>query len=1418
MATSSCSESANTDDEKDATNPALQMQRVLDTFLQSFLASSATAGGSDGDHINNNIKFCQLLTEVTESFDMHQRAASIAPLQALAGFYCILQTIEAATACFPPSHELLSTVCCRLYECCVCLVLDKDWLKLPAFTVEVVASKFSSLHESLKPWAQDNFLNVALLAKDPLGQEPICKILPAKSILDKIHVDKCLIRQGDFLLERRVKVLLESDHHTAALCLARACSSHPQLCRNPIFCEVTCLLCHSQGDLEGLASQVNQYPSVQHLITVAESLASYCPCTAVLVSRLLLLRLWEEENEDIAGVEKVTCLWVELTWKLCAHDSLQFAEALDSLHRLTDDPLFLYYLARMAFDKVGVGVIPVLVSLCLGALRAPEVHPSEDIVTATSIDLGNVAHYQLLSELLEDDVRTQRLCLLAAFYIAPGPENFASLKENYCSPSHSTGPARLNSWQQQCLIQSVNYFVPGTVALALSEDWPRVEPVFRKHAQKSRLIISEWLLLRGRERAVKLFLKPVVCDEQNGRLLSVQDGKMRWKQLAKGCRKGPVLKAVRHMVPKLPRPEANVDPLQSSSTEKPPACLQEQGEVDDGGESRNVLPAEVITSQSVRPAEAELPQQPACVDSDLTAEMIGKAERVQGDQCAAETEDDASFEMEVDITEEPRRCDGSPTDETLTVTGDGVQRMEVSSGEQAETCRMGVVPLLEAHSDKTPPHKQTDFEKTVQKVVLLKSTSDLQTSCEVQRDPPKKFPGAAVGVGEEKREDNGQHRVALVALKGDNRVSAKQVRKFKLNAAQAMQIKGNGTTFLVVKGNCVLTKIGECQQHVGTENDQLIKSRKDEEIYESRGGKSLSLAAETLKDGPAGHVSGNSNDKFPQSGSVSVMQKCKKTEGHANCRIQVSPGTQGRVEVAVSAGDTDGAKTERYPTPYLSLGARSTEAVSHNNSKSLLVVQTESAGKRCQMASALGSHDHGEGESSACRGSIKKQSHATACPQTLVSRKNKQTQSFAPTGSISGNCQQGAKRCMAKSGGYTQSCQKNCGPGQGKYKKITIAVCPSNLSTSSDCNRRQLQCWSTHNSVPEKHRMQKTNDPAVTALQSSLGSNVNNPSQEHDKERCVRTTEVFEARESMNSAELQKTQSETDSVASKEEVEGKEEGYVQASNGEVPGSGDVCTEEDSQDVSSITDSDSCVWLNVKDSQIECEKGMERSESDVPEAWTLGSEADDGEKGNAVKSGPKGNAHCSPRNSCAGESVKRKSVRLKFRNRETSSVRSGCGKRSNKKSRTCRSKEVKPKDEFVSITMEDHASQRGLAMKVSSRRGISQKRANGVIKCDPTAAGEKRDKESGKPEQQAACTSPVAGQEAKGMSEQDYSGRHRELQQNRLFAVTYNAKEALKKKLSPKVPSRNRKGPGPRTTGPVVLTRCMHAKARIPPPD
>ncbi|XP_071488506.1 uncharacterized protein [Diadema antillarum] len=1351
---------------------------------------------------------------VTESFDMHQRAASIAPLQALAGFYCILQTIEAAIACFHAGHELLSTVCCRLYECCVCLILDKDWLKLPAFTVEVVASKFSSLHESLKPWAQDNFLNVALLARDPLGKEPICKILAAENILDKIQVDKCLTRQGDFLLERRVKVLLESGHHAAALCLARACSSHPQLCRNPIFCEVTCLLCHSQGDLEGLALQVNQYPSVQHLIPVAEGLASYCPSTAVLVSRLLLLRLWEEENADIAGVEKVTSLWVELTWELCAHNSLQFAEALDSLHKLTDDPLFLYYLARMAFDKVGVGVIPVLVSLCLGALRAPEVHPSEDIVTATSIDLGNEAHFQLLSELLEDDVRMQRLCLLAVFYIAPGPKNFASLKENYSSPNHSTGPARLNSWQQQWLIQSVNYFVPGTVALTLSEDWPRVEPVFRKHAQKSRLIISEWLLLKGRERAVKLFLKPVVCDEQIGRLLSVQEGKMRWKQLAKGCRKGLVLKAVRHMVPKLPRPEASVDPLQSSSTEKPPACLQEQGEVDDVGETRDVLPAEMITSQSVHPAEAELPQQPACVDSEVT----GTVERVQGDQCAAETEDDASFEMEVDITEEPRRCDGSPTDETLMATDDGVQRMEVSSGEQAETCRMGVLPVLEAHSDKTPLYKQSDIEKTMQKVVLLKSAGDLQTSCEVQRDPPKKFPGAAVVVGEEKREDNGQHQVALVALKGDNRVAAKQVRKFKLNAAQAMQIKGNGTTFLVVKGNCVLTKIGECQQHVGTENDQLIKSRKDGEIYESRGGKSLSLAAETLKDGPTGHVSGNSSDKLPQTGSASVMQKCQKTEGHSNCRIQVPRGTQGTVEVAVSAGDTDSAKTERYRTPHLSLGARSTEAVSHNNSKSLLVVQKESAGKRCKMASALGSRDHGEGESRACRGSIKKQSHATACPQTLVSKKNKKTQSFAPTGSISGNCQQGAKHCMAKSGGYTQSCQKNCGPRQGKYKKITIAVCPSNLSTSSDCNRRRLQCWSTHNSVPEKRRMQKTNDTAVTAPQSSLGSSVNNPSQEHDKGRCVRTTEVSEAGKSMDSAELKKPQTETDSIASKEDVECKEEGCIQGSNGAVPGSGDVCTEEDSQDVSSITDSDSCVWLNVKDSAIECEKGMEQSESDVPKAWTLGCEADDGEKGNTVKNGPKGNAHCSPRNSCAGESVKRKSVRLKFRNREASSMRSGCGKRSNKRSRACRGKEVKPKDEFVSITMEDHASQRGLAMKVSSRTGISKKRANGVIKCDPAAAGEKRGEESGKPKQEAVCTSPVAGQEAKGTSEQDYSGRHRDLQQNRLFAVTYNAKEALKKKLSPKVPSRNRKGPGPRTAGPVVLTRCMHAKARIPPPD
>ena len=98
--------------------------------------------------------------------------------------------------------------------------------------------------------------------------------------------------------------------------------------------------------------QVNQHLSLEHLVKVTKRLASYSSQVALLVSQVALTRAWATASE-LHLVQKLTKLWVDNTWKLCAPDASKFGATLEKISKCTTDPLYLFYLADTVYKKVG---------------------------------------------------------------------------------------------------------------------------------------------------------------------------------------------------------------------------------------------------------------------------------------------------------------------------------------------------------------------------------------------------------------------------------------------------------------------------------------------------------------------------------------------------------------------------------------------------------------------------------------------------------------------------------------------------------------------------------------------------------------------------------------------------------------------------------------------------------------------------------------------------------------------------------------------------------------------------------------------------------------------------------------------------------------------------------------------------------
>ena len=197
----------------------------------------------------------------------------------------------------------------------------------------------------------------------------------------------------------------------------------------------------------------------------------------------------------------------------------------------------------------------------------PCVPVSQDVFHAASIDNGNVAMCHLLSQVLKWDVRLQRLCLLAAFFIAPSVENYHLIKEAYSQSVPSAANARLSSYQQCHLSQCLRYFIPEDIPL--SARWVNISRIFVRYLHRSKVVNTTWRLPDGKLQTLRVHLKSWSPDEEITNLLSVKDFRASCNRALEGCKRGTKLVSVRQEVQRLPDSEKLVVCPKQSKTESP---------------------------------------------------------------------------------------------------------------------------------------------------------------------------------------------------------------------------------------------------------------------------------------------------------------------------------------------------------------------------------------------------------------------------------------------------------------------------------------------------------------------------------------------------------------------------------------------------------------------------------------------------------------------------------------------------------------------------------------------------------------------------------------------------------------------------------------------------------------------------------
>ncbi|XP_041458673.1 uncharacterized protein LOC121410568 [Lytechinus variegatus] len=455
----------------------------------------------EGGKSPNSI-FCDLIAEAVDEF--FSSRFSQPPHEVLTGLHSALRIIATSSHSFYEEDEQLTSVCKKIYIYCVEILLDKSWMSVQDESRASATKDFYKFFCCLWNWSQDRFLVLAILSQKPWGHEIMNQVLAGEENTDKPEVDRYLTLEGKYLLEHRLQVLIQEGNPLHALNLARACTDHPVLGQEPIFLETLYLLYFNLGLTQELESQVEDHPTLEDVMKVAERMSSYCPENATHIFRLIIKQLWFEDNHSSLLIRVSVGLWLDAELKVCSPRSDKFAEDLEGLSDLTNDPLHLYNLADIVYKKVGEPAIPPLVSLCLKALLVPSVSVSEDIIQAAQIDYGNAAVCLLLSEILKNDERIQRLCLLAAFFIAPSLDRLSALQNSYQDSKESNFP-KLTSYQQHDLIRCMDFFIP--VHVSLSEDWSSVSSTLTGYLRKSKVMCISLSKPFGDVRMLKFYDK-----------------------------------------------------------------------------------------------------------------------------------------------------------------------------------------------------------------------------------------------------------------------------------------------------------------------------------------------------------------------------------------------------------------------------------------------------------------------------------------------------------------------------------------------------------------------------------------------------------------------------------------------------------------------------------------------------------------------------------------------------------------------------------------------------------------------------------------------------------------------------------------------------------------------------------------------
>eukprot|EP00057_Strongylocentrotus_purpuratus_P014394 XP_011668868.1 PREDICTED: uncharacterized protein LOC100890930 [Strongylocentrotus purpuratus] len=227
----------------------------------------------------------------------------------------------------------------KIYEYCVEILFDKAWVNVEDESRASATREFYNFYCCLSNWSHDRFLILAILSQKPWGHEIMTQVLEREENTDKAEVDRYLTLEGKYLLEHRLRVLIQEDLPLHALNLARACTEHPDLGQESIFLETLYLLYFNLGLTHELQTQVEDHPTIQDVMKVAESMSSYCPEHASNLLKSIIERLWSEKLGSNLLIGEAEELWIDSTLKVCSPDSDKFAECLEDLSTMTYDPL-----------------------------------------------------------------------------------------------------------------------------------------------------------------------------------------------------------------------------------------------------------------------------------------------------------------------------------------------------------------------------------------------------------------------------------------------------------------------------------------------------------------------------------------------------------------------------------------------------------------------------------------------------------------------------------------------------------------------------------------------------------------------------------------------------------------------------------------------------------------------------------------------------------------------------------------------------------------------------------------------------------------------------------------------------------------------------------------------------------------------